>query len=175
MYAAISPFRCTRRCIALLDYGYDMRKKEKEITDKTVMESIILSSSVCRLALSEDNYPYIIPLCFGYEENTLYFHSAPKGKKLDILRSNNKVCFEFDIDHRIVKAQEACGWSMNYRSVIGFGKASILDDSEEKIKAINAIIRRYAGKSLPYSKAKLKDTVIIKVEIESITGKESGY
>jgi len=94
---------------------------------------------------------------------------------LDILGSNNKVCFEFDIDHRIVKAQDACGWSMNYRSVIGFGKASILDDSEEKITAINTIITRYAGKSLPYSKAKLKDMVIIKVEIESITGKESGY
>jgi uncharacterized protein len=74
-----------------------------------------------------------------------------------------------------VEAQEACGWSMNYRSVIGFGKASILDDPEEKIKAIHAIIHQYTGKPLPYSKAKLKDTVIIKVEIESITGKESGY
>jgi nitroimidazol reductase NimA-like FMN-containing flavoprotein (pyridoxamine 5'-phosphate oxidase superfamily) len=73
-----------RRCIALLDYGCDMRRKEKEITDKAVIESIILSSSVCRLALSEDNQPYIIPLCFGYEENTLYFHSAPEGKKLGL-------------------------------------------------------------------------------------------
>ena len=152
-----------------------MRRKEKEITDKTVIESIILSSSVCRLALSEDNYPYIIPLCFGYEDNALYFHSAPQGKKLEILRINNTVCFEFDSDHRIVKAQDACGWSMNYRSVIGFGKASILDDPEEKIKAIHAIIQHYTCKPLPYSKAKLKDTVIIKVEIESITGKESGY
>jgi len=80
-----------------------MRKKEKEITDKTEIESIILRSSVCRLALSEDNQPYIIPLCFGYEENTLYFHSALEGKKLGILRSNNKVCFEFDSDHRIVE------------------------------------------------------------------------
>lgn len=151
-----------------------MRKKEKEITDKAAIESIILNSWVCRLALSEDNHPYIVPLCFGYEDNALYFHSAPEGKKLDILRSNNKVCFEFDIDHRIVEAQEACGWTMNYRSVIGFGKASVIDDPDEKIKAITAIIQHYAGKPVPYSEAKLKDTVIIKVEIESITGKESG-
>jgi nitroimidazol reductase NimA-like FMN-containing flavoprotein (pyridoxamine 5'-phosphate oxidase superfamily) len=163
-----------RRCIALLDYGCDMRRKEKEITDKAVIESIILSSSVCRLALSEDNQPYIIPLCFGYGENTLYFHSAPEGKKLGILRSNKKVCFEFDGEHRIVEAKEACGWSMNYRSVIGFGKASIIDDPKERAKAMNAIIQQYAGKPVPYSEAKLKDTVIIKVEIESITGKESG-
>jgi uncharacterized protein len=152
-----------------------MRKKEKEITDKTEIESIILRSSVCRLALSEDNQPYIIPLCFGYEENTLYFHSALEGKKLGILRSNNKVCFEFDSDHRIVEAHDACGWSMNYRSVIGFGKASFINDPKERTKAMNAIIQHYTGKPLPYSEATLKDTVLMRVEIESITGKESGY
>jgi uncharacterized protein len=152
-----------------------MRRKEKEITDKAVIESIILSASVCRLALSEDNHPYIIPLCFGYEDNALYVHSAPHGKKLDMLRINNAVCFEFDIDHRIVEAHDACGWSMNYRSVIGFGKASIVNDPEERAKAITTIIRHYTGRPLPYSEAKLKNTVIIKVEIESITGKESGY
>ncbi|MBE9572437.1 MAG: pyridoxamine 5'-phosphate oxidase family protein [Proteobacteria bacterium] len=152
-----------------------MRRKEKEITDKTAIESIILRSSVCRLALSEDNHPYIVPLCFGYKDNTLYFHSALEGKKLDIMKNNNNVCFEFDIDHHIVEAEDACGWGMNYRSVIGFGKVSIIDDPEFKIKAINAIIERYAGKPLKYTKAKLKDTVIIKVEIEGITGKTSGY
>jgi len=152
-----------------------MRRKEKEITDKTVIESIILKSSVCRLALSEDNHPYIVPLCFGYEDNTLYFHSAREGKKLDILRNNNNVCFEFDIDHQIVEAEDACGWSMKYRSVIGFGNASIIDDPELKTKALDAIIKHYAGKLLKYTKAKLKGTVIIKVEIESITGKKSGY
>jgi nitroimidazol reductase NimA-like FMN-containing flavoprotein (pyridoxamine 5'-phosphate oxidase superfamily) len=152
-----------------------MRRKEKEITDKTIIESIILNSSVCRLALSEDNHPYIVPLCFGYEDSTLYFHSAREGKKLDILRNNNNVCFEFDIDHQVVEAEDACGWSMNYRSVIGFGNASIIDDPKVKIKAINAIIQYYAGKPLKYTKAKLKDTVIIMVEIEGITGKKSGY
>jgi uncharacterized protein len=152
-----------------------MRRKEKEITDKTAIESIILRSSVCRLALSEDNHPYIIPLCFGYKDNTLYFHSALEGKKLDILRSNNEVCFEFDSDHRIVEAHDACGWSMNYRSVIGFGKASFINDPKERAKAMNAIIHHYTGKPLPYSEATLKDTVLMKVEIESITGKESGY
>lgn len=152
-----------------------MRRKDKEITDKSVIESIILRSSVCRLALSENDHPYIIPLCFGYEDNTLYFHSAPQGRKLDILKKNNTVCFEFDIDHRIVEAHDACGWSMDYRSVIGFGKASIIDDPKERAKAMNAIIQHYTGKPLPYSEATLKNTVLMKVEIESITGKESGY
>ena len=152
-----------------------MRRKEKEITDRAVIESIILRSSVCRLALSEDSRPYIVPLCFGYKDNTLYFHSAREGKKLDILSKNNKVCFEFDIDHEIVEAKDACKWGMKYRSVIGYGKASVIDDPESKRRAFNIIMQHYADSSFTYAEAVLKDTVIIKVEIESMGGKKSGY
>jgi nitroimidazol reductase NimA-like FMN-containing flavoprotein (pyridoxamine 5'-phosphate oxidase superfamily) len=61
-----------------------MRRSEKEITAKTEIESIIQQSMVCRLAMSEGQIPYIVPLCFGYRNDTLYFHSAKEGKKLDI-------------------------------------------------------------------------------------------
>jgi nitroimidazol reductase NimA-like FMN-containing flavoprotein (pyridoxamine 5'-phosphate oxidase superfamily) len=152
-----------------------MRRKEKEITDRTVIESIILRSSVCRLALSEDSRPYIVPLCFGYKNNILYFHSARNGKKLEILKKNNKVCFEFDIDHEIVQAEDPCKWSMKYRSVIGYGKASVIDDPESKRSGLNSIVQHYAGSSLTYAEPLLKDTVLIKVEIESMRGKKSGY
>ena len=152
-----------------------MRRKEKEISDKTIMESIILRSSVCRLALSEDGRPYIVPLCFGYKDNTLYFHSAREGKKLDILRKNKRVCFEFDIDHEIVEADDACGWGMKYQSVIGFGKGSIIDDLEKKRKALDIIMQHYSRSSYEFPDSKVKKTVIIKVEIEHMTGKKSGY
>ena len=152
-----------------------MRRKENEITDKTAMESIILGSSVCRLAFSEENRPYIVPLCFGYEDDTLYFHSAREGRKLDILRKNNKVCFEFDVDHEIVEADDACAWGMKYQSVIGFGKGSIIDDIESKRKALNIIMQHYSGNSYEYPDKIVKKTVIIKVEIEHMTGKQSGY
>ena len=152
-----------------------MRRKENEITDKTAMESIILKSSVCRLALSEENRPYIVPLCFGYEDDTLYFHSAREGRKLDILRKNNKVCFEFDIDHEIVEADDACRWGMKYQSVIGFGKGSIIDDIESKRKALNIIMQHYSRNAYEYPDKIVKKTVIIKGEIEHMTGKQSGY
>ena len=152
-----------------------MRRKEKEITDKTSMELIILKSSVCRLALSDEDRPYIVPLCFGYENDTLYFHSAREGRKLDILRKNNKVCFEFDVDHEIVEADDACGWGMKYQSVIGFGKGSIIDDIESKRKALNVIMQNYSRNSYEYPDKTIKKIVIIKVEIEHMTGKKSGY
>jgi nitroimidazol reductase NimA-like FMN-containing flavoprotein (pyridoxamine 5'-phosphate oxidase superfamily) len=152
-----------------------MRRKENEISDKTDMEAIIGRSSVCRLALSQDNLPYIVPLCFGYEENSLYFHTAREGEKLEILKKNQNVCFEFDIDHEIVKAGKACKWGMKYRSVIGFGRASVIGDPESKRHALDIIMRQYSEGSFTFPEEVLEKTVVIKVEIARMTGKKSGY
>ena len=153
----------------------EMRREEKQIGDLDAVEAVIRSSRVCRLGLSEDNRPYVVPLCFGYRDNTLYFHSAPAGRKIEILKKNNSVCFEFDIDHEVVQSEEACKWSMKYRSVIGFGRASFVADLEEKRKGLDAIMNHYAGPSSDYPETAIAGTVLIKVEIESMTGKQSGY
>ena len=152
-----------------------MRKKEKEITTDEAIEAIIQRSLVCRLALSEENHPYIVPLCFGYDQHTLYFHCDREGKKIDILRKNNQVCFEFDIDQELVKAEQACKFDMKYRSVIGFGKAYLVEDPESKQKALQVIMGHYAGQSYTFPEDIVNKTGIIKVEIESISGKKAGY
>jgi len=152
-----------------------MRRKEQEITDRAAIESIIAKSMVCRLALSEDDRPYIVPLCFGYEDNALYFHTAREGKKIDILKKNNRVCFQVDCDHELVTDDTACKWSMKYRSVVGFGKAFLIDDPEAKRKALDSIMQHYGGRASGYSAAAMDKTLIIKVEIESMTGKYSGW
>ena len=152
-----------------------MRRKEKEITEKSAMEAIIRKASVCRLALSQDNLPYIVPLCFGYEENTLYFHTACEGEKLDILEKNQNVCVEFDIDHEIVKAENACKWGMKYRSVIGFGTASVIGDRESKRHALDIIMRHYSEGPFEFPEELVEKIVVIKVEIARMTGKKSGY
>lgn len=151
-----------------------MRRKDKEITDKSEIESIINRAMVCRLALADQNRPYVVPLCFGYKDNSLYFHSAGEGKKIDMLKKNNRVCFEFDVDYEIIKADKACSWGMPYKSVIGFGRASFVEDFDSKRQALNIIMRQYGGKSFEYPKEKVDNTLIIKVEIEHMTGKQSG-
>ena len=153
----------------------NMRKKEKEITVHAAIEFIIQKSLVCRLALSGDNCPYIVPLCFGYQNHTLFFHSAREGKKIDMIKKNNRVCFEFDIDLELVKADQACKFDMKYRSVIGFGKASLVEDPEAKRQALNVIMQHYAGQSYTFPEDILSKTGIIKVEIESLSGKKAGY
>jgi nitroimidazol reductase NimA-like FMN-containing flavoprotein (pyridoxamine 5'-phosphate oxidase superfamily) len=152
-----------------------MRKKEKEITDPAAMESIIRRSRVCRLAMSEDNRPYVVPLCFGYRDRTLYFHCAREGRKTDILRRNNRVCVEFDIDQELVTAAEACKFDMKFRSVIGFGKAFLVEDPEERRKGLEAIMAQYAGKSFSYPDEIVGKTLVIRVEVESLTGKQAGF
>ena len=152
-----------------------MRREDKEIKDKNIIESIIKRAIVCRIALSENNIPYIVPVIFGYKDNCLYFHSATEGRKIDIIKQNNNVCFEFDIDQELVKSKNSCSCSMKYYSVIGFGKAFFIDDIEEKRMALNIIMKHYSINTFEYSKNVIDNTAIIKVEIDSMTGKISGY
>ncbi|MFC1532217.1 pyridoxamine 5'-phosphate oxidase family protein [Thermodesulfobacteriota bacterium] len=63
-----------------------MRRKEKEITKKSEIEAVINKALVCRVGLSDNNFPYIVPLCFGYQDNTIYIHGALEGRKIDILK-----------------------------------------------------------------------------------------
>jgi nitroimidazol reductase NimA-like FMN-containing flavoprotein (pyridoxamine 5'-phosphate oxidase superfamily) len=149
-----------------------MRRKEKEIKSKEEIESVIQNALVCRLGMADENGPYIVPLSFGYRESSLFFHSAKEGRKLDILKKNNKVCFEIDTDHEIVKSEKACKWGMKYKSVIGFGNAFIIEDMESKKTALDVIMGHYSGRSFEFEEKEMSRFIIIKVEIESMTGKK---
>ncbi|MDY0040262.1 MAG: pyridoxamine 5'-phosphate oxidase family protein, partial [Desulforhabdus sp.] len=105
-----------------------MRRKDKQIDDPTELEAVIRNAIVCRIGFSGNDVPYIVPVNFGYRENRLYFHSAPEGRKIDILRQNNQVCFEMETDVEVVRADSPCNWSTKYRSVIGHGKATFVED-----------------------------------------------
>ena len=150
-----------------------MRRSEREITDRAEIEEIIRKASICRLALSDNGTPYIVPVCFGYEHGTLYFHCAVEGRKLEILKRNNRVCFEMDIETKLVVAEKACGWGMKYRCVIGSGTASVVQDPAEKRKGLDTIMRQYSGPEGGYSREVLSRTAVVKVAIESLTGKQA--
>ena len=151
-----------------------MKRKDKQITGSKEIQSIIGRSVVCRLAMVSGSQPYVVPLCFGFEGNCLYFHCAKEGKKVEILKTNNNVCFEFDIDQEVIPADKACSFGMKYLSVIGFGKASFIDDEKEKQKALDIIMRQYSEKSWDFSNDFITHILVVKVEIDSITGKQSG-
>ncbi len=150
-----------------------MRRKEKQIQERSTIESIITKADVCYLAMSKNDIPYVVPLNFGYRDNVLYFHSADEGKKLQLIRENPNVSFSMIVDSEIVKADKACNWSMKYKSVIGRGTAGIIEDREAKIGALDIIMNQYADEAWEYNPTMLDKTVVVKIEIEELTGKQS--
>ncbi len=151
-----------------------MRRHEQEITDREIIEEILQRAPICRIALADNNVPYIVPVCFGYKDGSIYVHSSRYGRKMEIIERNNNVCFEVDVDVETVPAEIACKWSVKYKSVIGFGKASVVDDHEQKISALNIVMEHYSGKSAhQYDASPLQLAAIIKIQIESMTGKRS--
>jgi len=150
-----------------------MRKKENEITDLESIEEIIHKAVIFRLAMTLDDNPYVVPLCFGYRAKTIFFHSAGQGKKIDILRKNNKVCFEFDVDCEPLESGKACNWSMKYRSVIGWGKVSFIEDMKEKQEALGLIMENYSENKFQFTEGMVRATLVAKIDIEQMTGKFS--
>ena len=150
-----------------------MRRKEKEITNREDIENILRKSKVCRLAMVDGDKPYMVPLNFGYSDGCLFFHCAKQGRKIDLIKKNPNICFEVDELIRLKKASLACDWGIDFKSVIGSGKAQFLEDSKEKIQALNAIMSQYSGRTFEYPDEMLEKTLVIKVVIKEMTGKQS--
>ncbi len=139
------------------------------------IEAIIGRASVCRLAMLDGDTPYIVPLCFGYRNHTLYYHSSMKSRKLDLIRRHPAVGFEMDILARPIPAPEPCKWNMRYQSVVGVGKATIVEDEAEKKAALDLIMAQYASGTYAFPENKIRITAVIRVDIERMTGKTSGF
>lgn len=153
-----------------------MRRKEKEVSDPEVVESIVKRAQVCRIAFSQEDVPYIVPMIFGFKDSTVYLHSAPEGKKIDMLKANAHVCFEVDVDHELVEADVACDWGMKYRSVIGFGKAHVIEDTADMKKALDIIMEHYSpGTTYDYPSSMLEHMAVIRIDLDSVSVRHSGY
>jgi hypothetical protein len=153
-----------------------MRRSDKEITDKTEVVKIIEKCDVCRLALSENNIPYIVPMNYGYEyvngKLILYFHGAKEGRKLDIMSKNPFACFEMDCSHKLIEADEACDYSMEYESVIGSGKISLCIDKSEKVNALKLLMKKYAkDKEFSFPDHAIESVTVFKLDVSEFTGK----
>ncbi len=148
-----------------------MRNQNQEIVDRDGIDSIIRDSIVCRLGVVDGDTPYIVPMCFGYDGTSLYFHSANAGKKLELLRRNGNVCVEFETGVELEESTKACSFAMKYESVIVFGRALFLKDLEEKKDALNIIVAQYSDKTFKLPPKAVEHIAVLKVEIESITGR----
>ncbi len=152
-----------------------MRRKEKEIKSQKEIVEIINRARICSIGLCHDNVPYVVPVNFGYKDRAIYFHSAPEGRKIDIIRSNNLVSFQLYCDYSLSTDAVPCRWSATYRSVSGQGRAFILNRLEDKISGLDILMSHYAQGPFEYDRQELDRMVIVKIAIDRMTGKKSGY
>lgn len=153
-----------------------MRRRDKEIRNMALIRKVLKKAPVCRLALCEGDRPYLVPMNFACDGRFLYLHSAKSGRKINMLKKNPQVCFEATDRVSLVRAKDPCGWGMKYLCVIGFGRASFLERSSDKARALSLIMRKYSGKEgHRFSGPSLKKVCVIKVRIIALTGKKSGY
>jgi nitroimidazol reductase NimA-like FMN-containing flavoprotein (pyridoxamine 5'-phosphate oxidase superfamily) len=151
-----------------------MRRSEREITDRSEIDRIIGCAQVCRLGLSNGTTPYIVPVSFGYDGESIYFHSAKSGMKLDFLRANPNVCFEFEGPVEVLADQaRACDWGMSFESVVGWGLASELSQRPDKIAALSCIMRRHSPDKWTYDLEGLERVSVWRVQVLRVTGKRS--
>ena len=151
-----------------------MRRSDKAIVERRQIDEIIRGSLVCRLALVQAGQPYLVPLSFGYDGAALYFHTALDGRKIDGFLAGGEVCFECERNVEVRRdPQNACKWSMNYESVIGYGTISELTAAEEKRHALNLIMRQYSGQDWTFDDAAMTKTRAWRLTITSLSGKAS--
>jgi uncharacterized protein len=158
-----------------------MRRSDREVSEIELIEEIINKADVCRIALADNKTPYIVTMNFGYSGypmRRLFFHCANTGRKLEMIRKNEYVCFEMDIDHQLyVKpandGRKGCNWGMNYRSVVGYGNISIITDKEAKKTGLDCIMKHYGNENeYFYDEKALANTTVLRLDIKEITGKK---
>lgn len=153
-----------------------MRRKDRQINDSQLIEEILETALICRIGMIAGNRPYIVPMNFAYHDQCLYLHSAREGRKIEILKKNQQICFEIEQQTELVKSDDPCKWSMRYLSVIGFGRAFLIDDLLAKKASLDIIMQKYSSRqSFDYPDNALNKVLIIKIEIDEMTGKKAGY
>lgn len=151
-----------------------MRRSDREITDINDMIQVMEKCDVCRLALNDRDYPYILPLNFGMQVDNghiaLYFHGATEGRKYDLITRDNRASFEMDCSHRLVTDEERGNCTMEYESIIGRGRLEIVTE-EEKYNALCILMAHYHKEDFPFNQAVMPRTTVLKLTVEQLTGK----
>ena len=152
-----------------------MTKRERQITDPDKILEILDKAKVLRLGLCADNEPYVVPMNYGYvfEEGklVLYLHSAVRGKKLDMLRQNPRVFFELDCDLMPFEGRVPCQYGLAYSSVMGRGTGYIVEDVEEKKRAMSVLMKTQTGKDFSFEDRLVSMVAVIRIDVTEYTAK----
>ena len=152
-----------------------MRRKDREITDTNCIAAFLAKEQILRIAFYDAGDIYILPINYGYsydEQYTFYFHGAKAGRKYELAKKTPSVGFEIDGNYSLLTGEKACDFSATFQSVIGTGTLSIVENTEEKIKGLNAIMRQTTSKEQwDYSKEMLEAVAVFRLDVDKMSCK----
>ena len=153
-----------------------MRRIDREVREYGEILDILSKCQVMRLGIYSPDYPYVVPMNFGFDSNghtlTLWFHCAKEGTKLDLISQNPMVGFEADCSHKLIIGEKAFNFTMEYESVMGSGTIMICSEMEDKRKGLKAIMRQYVPDGqYEFSDDELSTLFVLRLDVASITGK----
>ena len=154
-----------------------MRRNDREVTDEREIEEIISSCACCRLGFDDRGSVYIVPLNFGYVKSggkyTFYFHGARAGRKYELLKESPIAAFEMDCGYELIQGKTACSSSALFRSVMGSGRASIVEDEAEKHAGLLALMEHCSGRAdWKFQDEALASVCVFRLEVSELSAKE---
>lgn len=152
-----------------------MTRRELEITNPEQILDILNQCRILHLGLVDEGMPYIVPMNYGFTMEdgrlTLYLHGANKGYKLDVIRKNPVCCFEMECGVTPFEGKAACQYGTAYYSLMGRGKAVIVEDVQEKMKALTILMKTQTGKDFEFNERLVSIVSVIRIDVDCYTAK----
>lgn len=151
------------------------RMKTHQLSQEKLDNLLARAETASLAMLNLEGSPYVIPVQFVYHNKAIYIHGLPKGQKIDCITADPRVSMTiYDMQGLLFGSEGgACNVNTKYESAVLFGRANLLEDFDQKLEALTKIVEKYtphlAQKKMPENM--IKGTAVIKVVIESITGK----
>ena len=153
-----------------------MTRRELEITDMNVIKEILDKSKIVHIAMVDDGEPYMVAMNYGYTMEdgklTFYVHGATQGRKLDVMKTNPNVFVEVECDMTPFEGDKACQYGMAYASLMGKGKATVLEESEAKQEALTVLMKTQTGKDFTFNDKLVSIVSVIRIDVEEYTAKK---
>ncbi|MCL4535272.1 MAG: pyridoxamine 5'-phosphate oxidase family protein [Bacteroidetes bacterium] len=145
------------------------------IEDQGEIDALFERALVGYLAMSRDDEPYLVPVSYAYCDGNVYFHCALRGRKLDFIAANPRVCFAVHEVDEIHQGNKGCSSGIRYHSAMGFGRARLVTDPAVKGQALRWLVDKYAPDSpdRQIGDADINRTAVVEIVLEQVTGKRN--
>jgi hypothetical protein len=152
-----------------------VREADRAVYDREAAYRILDEGFLCHVGFIVDGQPFVIPTSYGRKDASLYIHGSAASRMLRQLKDGVPVCVTVTLLDGLVLARSIFNHSMNYRSVVVLGKATLVEDPEEKLEALRLLSEhiipgRWADARQP-NERELKATSVLRLPIEEFSAK----